>query len=105
MSEKMIKRFVILALALSLLCPLFTSCEKPKERFTTYTFDYFDTVTSIIGYADSKEDFDEVANRVLADLAEYHNATGFEALWGYLHLQKNTDRINQLFSIIVANDE
>ena len=68
----MIKRFVIFALALSLLCLLFTSCEKPKERFTAYSFDYFDTVTTIIGYADSKEDFDEVADRVLADLAEYH---------------------------------
>jgi len=72
MSEKMIKRFVILALALSLLCPLFTSCEKPKERFTTYTFDYFDTVTTIIGSADSKEKFDEVADRVLAELSRYH---------------------------------
>ena len=40
-----------------------------------------------------------------ANLSEYHNATGFEALWGYLHLQKNADRINQLFNIIVANDE
>ena len=72
MSEKMIKRFVILALVLSLLCPAIVSCKAEKERFTTYSFDYFDTVTTIIGYADSKEDFDEVANRVLAELSEYH---------------------------------
>lgn len=35
-----------------------------------------------------------------ADLSEYHNATGFEALWGYLHLAGDTDRINELFDII-----
>ena len=40
-----------------------------------------------------------------ADLSEYHNATGFEALWGYLHLQKNTERMEQLFNIIVSHDK
>ncbi len=35
-----------------------------------------------------------------ADLSEYHNATGFEALWGYLYLQENTERMNELFNII-----
>ena len=40
-----------------------------------------------------------------ADLSEYHNATGFEALWGYLHLQKNTERIQELFNIIVSDEQ
>lgn len=66
------KRIVILSLVLALLCPIFTSCDKQKERFTTYSFDYFDTVTTIIGYADSKEEFDEISGRVLAELEEYH---------------------------------
>ena len=35
-----------------------------------------------------------------ADLSEYHSATGFEALWGYLHLADDYDRINELFDII-----
>ena len=30
--------------------------------------------------------------------ADYHKATGFEALVGWLYLQGNTDRINELFA-------
>lgn len=33
---------------------------------------------------------------------EYHCATGIEALFGYLYLQDNIDRIRELFSIINA---
>lgn len=32
--------------------------------------------------------------------AEYHTATGVEALFGYLYLTEQTDRIQELFSII-----
>ena len=39
-----------------------------------------------------------------ADLANYHNATGFEALFGYLHLAGDTERINTLFNIITQNE-
>lgn len=34
------------------------------------------------------------------DPAEYHKATGLEALFGYLYLMGNTERIYQLFSIV-----
>lgn len=36
-----------------------------------------------------------------ADLFEYHSATGFEALFGYLYLSEDHQRIKQLFDIIV----
>ena len=32
-----------------------------------------------------------------ATMSEYRSATGMEALFGYLHLQGNTDRIDELF--------
>lgn len=32
--------------------------------------------------------------------AEYHTATGVEALFGYLYLMEDTDRIKELFAII-----
>ncbi len=38
-----------------------------------------------------------------ADICEYHTATGFEALWGYLHLAGDFERINELFDIIKQN--
>ena len=33
--------------------------------------------------------------------ADYHSATGLECLFGFLHLSGNTERINELFSIII----
>lgn len=35
-----------------------------------------------------------------ADIGEYHSATGFEALWGYLYLSKDRERMANLFEII-----
>lgn len=35
------------------------------------------------------------------DLSIYKQATGFEALLGYLYLSKNTDRLNELMNIII----
>jgi len=35
-----------------------------------------------------------------SSLAQYHAATGLEALFGYLYLQEQTERINELFKVI-----
>ena len=63
---------ILLALAVLLSGGVFASCEKPLEKFSEYSFDYFDTVTTITGYAESQEAFDEIAQGVLAELGEYH---------------------------------
>ncbi len=50
-----------------------TACEgKTPERFTEYSFDYFDTVTTITGYAKSEEEFKRITADILAELGEYH---------------------------------
>ena len=36
-----------------------------------------------------------------ASVAEYHSATGLEALFGWLYLQGRTDRLNELFARIM----
>ena len=36
-----------------------------------------------------------------ADISEYHHATGLEALFGYLYLNGETARINELFTAVV----
>lgn len=38
-----------------------------------------------------------------ANKDDYHNATGFEALFGYLYLKKDIARIRELFNLIVDN--
>lgn len=34
-------------------------------------------------------------------IADYHSATGLEALFGYLHISKNSKRAEELFALIV----
>lgn len=65
--KKVVFIFLILCVLLSA-----SSCEKEPERFSAYSFDYFDTATTIVGYADSKEEFDAVADGIFAALSEYH---------------------------------
>ncbi len=37
-----------------------------------------------------------------ADVVEYRMATGFEAVLGYLHMAKNTDRLNEILTLARA---
>lgn len=39
-----------------------------------------------------------------AQLSQYHAATGLEALFGWLYLQGKLERINQLFHVIMENN-
>lgn len=55
-----------------LICISFCSCEEKKEKFSVHSFDYFDTVSSITGYADDKESFDRVSEEIFDKLEEYH---------------------------------
>jgi len=70
MKSKPITFFIVLCLLLA--CVTFPSCTKPVEKFSAHAFDYFDTVTTVTGYAESKDAFDEVADEILAELGEYH---------------------------------
>ena len=38
-----------------------------------------------------------------SSLKDYHTATGFEALFGYLYLSGRTERIYELFSAVISN--
>jgi len=43
-----------------------------KNKYTTHSMDYFDTVITITGYENSQEDFDAISNEMLKLFAEYH---------------------------------
>lgn len=69
------RRILCAALALCLLCAVLPSCgraEKQLEKFSAYSFDYFDTATTVTGYAESQKAFDKVANEAIELLGEYH---------------------------------
>jgi len=64
---------VILIISLMLTVTL-PSCTKStgKSKFSTYSMDYFDTVITVVGYENTKEEFDAVADDILAQFGEYH---------------------------------
>ena len=65
------KKIISLLLACFLSLPL-TACSGRPEKFSAHSFDYFDTVTTITGFAQSQAEFDAVAEAVLDSLGEYH---------------------------------
>lgn len=66
------RNVLIYGLLISLLLGTLASCGREKQRFTEQSFDCFDTVTTVMGYADSQEEFDAVADEILSLLMEYH---------------------------------
>lgn len=68
------KKLLSLFLAVCMLLPmcLLSSCREESNKYTTYSFAYFDTVTTVIGYEKNQEDFDARAAKILEDLGEYH---------------------------------
>ena len=78
-----IKRFVSALLAGTLCLSLLAACgssQKPAasgvsadaQRYSTIFYDVFDTVTQVIAYCDSEEDFNAQMTALHADLLEYH---------------------------------
>ena len=68
------KRLISFVLLLSFLITgiSLVSCESKPQKYSEYSFDYFDTVTTITGYAASQEKFNIVVAEILAELGEYH---------------------------------
>ena len=70
------KKIKILAvMIMALLCATLPACKKTGselQKFSEYSFDYFDTVTTVTGYAASREEFDEIVGDIFSELKEYH---------------------------------
>lgn len=64
--------FIVLCVCVLMICTVFSSCGKQKSKYSAYAFDYFDTVTTITGYASNREEFDLICEEIFHHLAEYH---------------------------------
>ncbi|MBQ3508343.1 MAG: FAD:protein FMN transferase, partial [Clostridia bacterium] len=51
---------------------MISSCGEKTQKYSEYSFDYFDTVTIVTGYAASQEEFNAIAAEIFAELREYH---------------------------------
>ncbi len=68
------KIIIVFTLIASLLLP---SCKKDdgeaaKNKYTAYSFDYFDTATTIVGYTETEEEFNSIVAEIEAELLTYH---------------------------------
>ena len=88
----------MLLIGLQICCLIMTGCqsEDTRKKFSTFYFDYFDTVTTIVGYADSQEEFDEICTDIETQLKEYHQ------LYNIYH---RYDGLNNIRTINEVNGE
>lgn len=69
------KRILLLCLCGVLLLAGCKPAAQPSQnltKFTDYSFDYFDTVTTIVGYEETKEEFDAACRGIKEQLGDYH---------------------------------
>ena len=90
--KKSVSLFLLVILILQSLA--FSSCAK-KDKYTASSFDYFDTVTTVVGYEKNKKSFDEVSGSIMAELEEYHKL--FDIYNGY-------DGLNNLYTVNSLSD-
>jgi thiamine biosynthesis lipoprotein len=71
----MFKRFIPVILIMILILNLAgcASAEAKKQRYEAQFLELFDTVTTIIGYSASEEEFTKQANLIRDDLEQYHH--------------------------------
>lgn len=74
LTVKILTRFAALVACVSLLILSLASCkvEKSKEKFTKTYYKYFDTITTVTGYAENEEAFLKANELIESRLSEYH---------------------------------
>ncbi len=92
MKKKIIVYLLLLCLILH--TSLFSACNERTAKYSSYSFDYFDTVTSIVGYAKTEEEFNQVSTRILTELEEYHK------LFTIYHRYENFENLSTVNELV-----
>ena len=81
-------RLLALLLCILFACSVLGGCAQVEpQKYSTSFFDVFDTVITIIGYADSQETFDRVAGEAQQQFVRYHQVfDGYNAYDGVHNL-------------------
>ncbi len=90
------KNCISLFLILIISLVFFTGCEQPKEKFTDYSFDFFDTASTIIGYETDERTFKDNCVKIKSWLLEYHQLydiyNSYNGITNLYSLNKNTGK-------------
>lgn len=86
------KKALALLTLIALVLPILSGCvtEKPKTQFSTTLFNYFDTVSTIVGCEESMGDFSAEVNHISSLLGEYHKL---------FDIYNEYDGINNIYTI------
>ncbi|WP_330398567.1 FAD:protein FMN transferase [Anaerocolumna aminovalerica] len=68
----MIKKLVTISLILTILITTTSCSAKEQKKYSAQFLELFNTITEIIAYSDSKEDFSAFAQLIYDNLEEYH---------------------------------
>ena len=94
------KRFLVFLLIVGLVCPL-AACDASPKKYTAYSLDYFDTVTTLIGYAPSQKAFDAVTETVFSVLLHYHQLF---SIYDSVEGVNNLKTLNETRSMVADRD-
>ncbi len=101
--KKSVSMFLVMILVV-LQVLSFASCKAPeKTKYSAHYFNYFDTVTIIMGYTETKEEFDAVCEDIKSLLEEYHRLftiyNRFENLNNLVTINDVTDGKHQVVKV------
>ena len=88
------KRILSACIAVLFVLLTLSSCDGAK-KYTEYSFDYFDTVTTVSGYASTRAEFDEAVSLVMSELDVYHKL---------YDIYNEYDGINNLYTVNRVTD-
>lgn len=97
------KRWILLPLCL---CLMLSSCAVPREakQYTATFLDLFDTVTTILGKADSQEAFSQTAQTIHDQLLRYHQLFNIYESYEGIHNLKTVNDQAGLSPVTVDNE-
>jgi len=96
------KIFLVIIICIIISCIL--ACQKPeKKRFEAEFLTLFDTVTQVVAYMDSKEEFSEHVDQIYQDLEEYHQLYDiYNSYEGIINIKAINDSAGQELTEIDA---
>ena len=98
------KKIICLILALCAVLGLMgCDVKQQSEKFTDYSFDYFDTVTTIVGFEESKEQFTSNCDGIKNLLFEYHKLytiyNSYEGINNLCVLNRTKDGVHSEYTV------
>ena len=66
------KKIISLLISIIIITSCFTGCKTKSNKYTDYSFNYFDTVTTIVGFEETESEFKNNCTKIKEQLEIYH---------------------------------